>query len=1150
MKYRYKGIVFLFIVWSIGSVHCYSQPQLVKEPKFASPNAAALGKYADIPISYHTGVPEISVPIYTIQEGTLSLPVSLSYHSSGIRVDEVSSSVGLGWSLNAGGMITRTVKGGPDEGIVYGTLTGGNSPYQGWGWYKDYGILPVINTCAPTPLLTTNNSTTPWTGGCQVLYVEASKGYVDTEPDLFSFNFAGYSGKFFFDANRKVHMIPESDVFIEPINSPAYFHAWRVIAPDGSKYYFGGAGATEISYSDPGELNTNLHVSSSTTWYLYRIESKNSESWINIEYADDTYSFGTRGGHSVTFREVDFVEGTTSHSPGEVLGGGTAHTAPSYANTTIVDGKRVYRITTSSGYTTIDFIPSTSARQDLSQYYKIGSTRIYNHTVVNTLSKSLQSIQVTTPTLCKKFDMSYDYFSSAACSGCLYGGGIDEKRLRLNWIQESDCASDFQPKYEFYYNTQLLPRRYSLGKDMWGYYNGNDGNTGLLESFTNPVPTVTITYTTPNSRAVNETKAQAGILTKIIYPTGGSSEFFYEAHKETDASADLGGLRIKTLVTNDAFGNVSTKNIKYLLGVLYINPVNYKNHFPNNNDNWTNAFLGGLDFGIAHASDPTPPMWSTQGYHIGYTKVKVEEPGNGYTLFRYLNTTPAFVNPAQYPFKPSVAGIGTSEQTNESYHKEGITDENIFVSASSMVKQNTGGSATINAKTVQTVSCLNCEYPAPNVFGIWMDYSIITYRFNMTDKTDVKDGVSTVTTYTYDPTHNSPKSSQFTDSRGIVHRTEFVYPGDAGSGAPTSMYLSTDPNFKNMLGTAIEQKSLVNGVLRSRTVNQFTQTGPQLLQTSTKNYPTGTTEFVEDQYRYDTNSNIISIIKSTGQNRSFLWGYKDQYPIASIDDPKYAASLNTKSATFGTSVTTNVGTCTTLAGSLVLNEAQTVSFSSSVQLSGATGLWIKLTMKNSGGTVVFGPRLYNAAGTFPEYVALPAGTYTFCYESGGYPTPYTGLSSINFIVNYADGIKNLYHTSFEELTTNVLLDARVGRKSWSGTVAFTKALTGFDPGEYVLSYFKKVGSVWTYQETPVTVTATGAYTISVPAASQIDELRFFPKGAQVKTYTYDPGAGMTSMTDSNNIVNYYEYDTSGRLKFIKDDVRDIVKMNAYFYKIK
>src|SRR5258706_269180 len=285
MKCLYNRVTLLLIFCSLASTNCFPQSQLVKEPKFASPNAAALGKYADIPVSYHTGVPEISIPIYTIQEGTLSLPVSLSYHSSGIRVDEVASSVGLGWSLNAGGMITRMVKGGPDEGIVYGTFNGGNSPYQRWGWYKDYGILPLLNSCALTPLLTTNNSTTPWDGGCQILCYEASKGYVDTEPDLFSFNFAGYSGKFFFDASRKVHMIPESDVYVEPVNTPAYFYAWKVIAPDGSKYFFGGA-ATEISYSDPAELGSNKHVSSSTTWYLYRVESRNGESWINIDYVD------------------------------------------------------------------------------------------------------------------------------------------------------------------------------------------------------------------------------------------------------------------------------------------------------------------------------------------------------------------------------------------------------------------------------------------------------------------------------------------------------------------------------------------------------------------------------------------------------------------------------------------------------------------------------------------------------------------------------------------------------------------------------------------------------------------------------------------------------------------------------------------------
>src|SRR3990172_4259797 len=72
-----------------------------------TPNAASLGKFGDIPVSYHTGVPDISIAIYNLKEGALSLPVSISYHSSGIKVNETASWVGLGWSLNAGGMISR-----------------------------------------------------------------------------------------------------------------------------------------------------------------------------------------------------------------------------------------------------------------------------------------------------------------------------------------------------------------------------------------------------------------------------------------------------------------------------------------------------------------------------------------------------------------------------------------------------------------------------------------------------------------------------------------------------------------------------------------------------------------------------------------------------------------------------------------------------------------------------------------------------------------------------------------------------------------------------------------------------------------------------------------------------------------------------------
>jgi YD repeat-containing protein len=54
----------------------------------------------------------------------------------------------------------------------------------------------------------------------------------------------------------------------------------------------------------------------------------------------------------------------------------------------------------------------------------------------------------------------------------------------------------------------------------------------------------------------------------------------------------------------------------------------------------------------------------------------------------------------------------------------------------------------------------------------------------------------------------------------------------------------------------------------------------------------------------------------------------------------------------------------------------------------------------------------------------------------------------------------------------------------------------------------------------------------------------------MKTYTYDPLIGITSMTDQNNITTYYEYDSFSRLKYIKDQNKNILKAYDYHYKSK
>src|SRR5882724_12246390 len=110
MKIKFLSVV-LFLAYSVSAQ--FNVP-LLTTPTPASPNAASLGKYGEVPVSLSTGVPNINIPLYEVKTGNISLPISIDYHAGGIKVEERASWVGLGWSLNAGGVITRVCRGTPD----------------------------------------------------------------------------------------------------------------------------------------------------------------------------------------------------------------------------------------------------------------------------------------------------------------------------------------------------------------------------------------------------------------------------------------------------------------------------------------------------------------------------------------------------------------------------------------------------------------------------------------------------------------------------------------------------------------------------------------------------------------------------------------------------------------------------------------------------------------------------------------------------------------------------------------------------------------------------------------------------------------------------------------------------------------------------
>ncbi|PTT01815.1 hypothetical protein DBR11_06490, partial [Pedobacter sp. HMWF019] len=77
---------------------------------------------------------------------------------------------------------------------------------------------------------------------------------------------------------------------------------------------------------------------------------------------------------------------------------------------------------------------------------------------------------------------------------------------------------------------------------------------------------------------------------------------------------------------------------------------------------------------------------------------------------------------------------------------------------------------------------------------------------------------------------------------------------------------------------------------------------------------------------------------------------------------------------------------------------------------------------------------------------------------------------------------------------------------------------------------------------------SGTSNITISGDVIIDELRLYPEGALMTTFTYDPLIGMTSQTDSKGQTTYYEYDGFQRLKNVKDQNGNILKNSTYHYK--
>jgi hypothetical protein len=503
-------------------------PNVIPPP----PNAAALGKFGEVPVGLFSGTIQQRIDIYNLQSRHLSVPVSIGYASNGVKVDQMDGKLGIDWTLNAGGVITRTVYGWPDE---YGGGPFTPPPYTDWG-----------------PTSTHANTLYSWCSG---------QSQADNEYDQFNFNFGGYSGSFIVNkiSNQWVATPTEYTNVKFEINtttsSASTFMdaSWKfkLTTPDGIQYFFGANQAFETSNSyDCSGVPNRWNIP--TAWYLTKITHPyDATDIINFYYSTRSYSYISNINASMRLVDPNSSVYTPNacHTPADVYGG------PDRWN----GGYETDCNNTVTALTVkLDSINTGNFGKIIFSYQQqpagLGS---------GTKDLLLQSIAVYRPDFpsspMKSWSFGY-YFSlgdhSYAPNASLNTINIDCRSF-LTSLAIKDQSTNTIQNYQFsYYDIDGLASRLSFSQDRYGYFNGQNNTRFIPQS--DPLQTslnIPVANFTPNAAF-----AMKGMLKQVIYPTGGNSQFFYELH-EAAAASSLGGLRIQKIITFDPVQNVSSSRI-------------------------------------------------------------------------------------------------------------------------------------------------------------------------------------------------------------------------------------------------------------------------------------------------------------------------------------------------------------------------------------------------------------------------------------------------------------------------------------------------------------------------------------------------------------------------------------------------------------
>lgn len=583
-----------------------------------TPTASFFENYIAYPDVNNSGKIHISLPLYEINGYDLKLGINLVYNTGGIRIDGRASNVGTGWNLMCGGAITRTVRDIPDDAYYFQTPVN-ICPATGLetvGWLHIPEIYPNCNIRNFPDVdgayagSSNNYSERYFEKQYAGTAINSLKGpdnsmVGDFEPDIFHFNVNGKSFDFVFtqegtpkilgnekykieysiidqpnvqtDPQQNANFCPHSE--FESIDFKKYIENFTITDTEGYRYIF---------YDQDTERTTATHK----RFYLEGVSDDPDDPFIvgeNFFVLDETYPSYISAWHlskiiSPTGRQVnfDYETQTIKEKPRIPLYKGHCETG-----SCVTDTNR-------NKFQLLDFNPNIDRRTSYEVSEKsllrvsipgvVGIDFINSGTRLDSDGgKRLAEIQVKTGTnnLLYKYKLYHYYQDANICPS-----NVEDprwcKRLFLDKVEkESAGSSEKINLYDFDYNSNTLPHRFSYEQDFWGYYNGNGAqsliprlyvyptNSGFGRYRIYPIPGLAQNqFVLPGAnRNVSPSKILAGMLQKITFATQGYREYVFEPNQYYDEYAYKtnygGGLRLKQIKHNDGEGGEIVKNYSY-----------------------------------------------------------------------------------------------------------------------------------------------------------------------------------------------------------------------------------------------------------------------------------------------------------------------------------------------------------------------------------------------------------------------------------------------------------------------------------------------------------------------------------------------------------------------------------------------------------